>query len=338
MRVNRPAGDYNQPMILAGDIGGTKTHLGLFAAGPSGRPVAVRSSTYPTLAFDNLEAMVRHFIAEAGAVPPAAAAFGVAGPVRGRRAELTNVPWVVDAEALESSFRFHSLTLLNDLQAMAYAVPVLEPSELRTIQEGRAARGGNRALIAAGTGLGEALLHEVDGRLVPSPTEGGHTDFAPRTELEIGLLRMLIERNGRAEYEDVLSGPGLVNIYRFLHDSPCPAAPAPGQSAVPASITRTALERACERCVETLDTFVSVYGAEAGNLALRCMATGGVYIGGGIAPKILDALVSGRFIAAFRDKGPMAPILDEIPVRVIMNQQVGLLGAAVAAVLAEAGR
>lgn len=338
MRVNRPAGDYNQFMILAGDIGGTKTHLGLFAAGP-GRPVAVRSSTYPTLAFDDLEAMVRRFIAEAGAVPPpTAAAFGVAGPVQGRRAELTNVPWVVDATAIETSLRFRSLTLLNDLQAMAYAVPVLEPSELRTIQEGRAARGGNMALIAAGTGLGEALLHDVGGRAVPSPSEGGHADFAPRTELEIALLRMLVEQNGRAEYEDVLSGPGLVNIYRFLHDSPCPAAAASGETTLPAAITRTALERICERCVETLDTFVSIYGAEAGNLALRCMATGGVYIGGGIAPKILDALLSGRFIAAFRDKGPMAPILDEIPVHVIVNPRVGLLGAAVAAALAGADR
>ncbi len=185
---------------------------------------------------------------------------------------------------------------------MAHAVPVLQGHELHVLQEGEAIRGGNIALIAAGTGLGEALLHNVRGRFIPSPSEAGHADFPARTEREIQLVRDLTARYGRAEIEHVVSGRGLINIHRSTHTQPCAAAIDLDDADAPAKISAAALERACAQCVETLDLFVGAYGAEAGNLALRTVATGGVFIGGGIAPKILPALTAGTFMHAFRSK------------------------------------
>ena len=211
-------------MRLAGDVGGTKALVGLFEEG-TGRPALVDAREYATRDYAGLEQVIEAFLAaqpsRAGAL--AAASFGVAGPIVDQVAGLTNVPWVVDAAALAVRFRIPHVTLLNDLQAMAYSVEVLEPGELAVIQEGRAVPTGNAALIAAGTGLGEALLHRVGGRLIPSPTEGGHADFAPRTADEIALLGHLVTRFGRADYEHVISGPGLSNIHRFTHPDGCPA-------------------------------------------------------------------------------------------------------------------
>jgi len=261
-------------------------------------------------------------------------------------ARLTNVPWLVDAGAIGDAFNFRRVRVLNDLQALAHGVTVLEPSELRTLQHGVLMADGNAAVIAAGTGLGEAMLHNVDGRFVPAASEGGHADFAARTPRELELVRELTRVFGRVGVELVISGPGLANIYQFTHEAfgagplitPNSLAPARlcegvGQvkdfADLPARISKSAMEQRCDRCVEALDLFVSAYGAEAGNIGLRCVATAGVYVGGGIAPKILPALESGLFLDAFRNKEPMAHLLATMPLNVILNPDAGLLGAAV---------
>ena len=328
---NRAQSLSENPMLLAGDIGGTKTLLGIFSSRET-RPLAVRVETFATSEFDGLGSMIAEFLARPGLDRDTleAACFGVAGPVINQVARLTNVPWAVDAAEIGQRFSIARVRLLNDLEAMAHSVPVLEPSELAVLQAGRPVSTGNAALIAAGTGLGEALLHNVGGRLVPSPSEGGHADFAARTPEEIALLQTLTRLYGRVDCERVISGPGLVNIYRALHPEGCAAVDlGVGPHEAPAAISRAAMEGRCPRCVDTLRLFVGAYGAEAGNLALYGLATAGVYVGGGIAPKILPALESGPFIDAFRDKAPMADLLASIPVSVILNPQAGLLGASV---------
>jgi glucokinase len=318
-------------MLLAGDIGGTKTLLGLFRTDRE-RPTPVASREYVTLSYSSLGEMVGEFLDVEGPDRVDAAAFGVAGVVRDETARLTNVPWVVDAAQIVKEFGIRSVSLLNDLQAMAYAVPVLDADELAMLQEGLAQPDGNAALIAAGTGLGEALLHNVDGRFIPSPSEGGHADFAARTPREIELLQELIRMYGRAEYEHVVSGIGLVNLFRFTHRGPCPAVREPlDAAAIPPALSASAMAGQCPSCVEALNLFIAAYGAEAGNLGLRSVATAGVYLGGGIAPKILPALETGAFIDAFRDKAPMTDLLATMPVYVILNPHAGLLGAAVVA-------
>jgi glucokinase len=257
------------------------------------------------------------------------ACFGVAGPVIGESAELTNVPWQVDARQVATAFGMMRVRLLNDLQAMAYSIPVLQASEVHVLQEGEALRGGNIALIAAGTGLGEALLHNIDGRYVPSPSEGGHADFSARTEREISLLRHLTERYGRGDVEHVVSGRGLINIHRATHSTPCAAGVDLDDPGAPAAISTAAIEHRCPGCIDTLDLFVEAYGAESGNLALRSVSTGGLFIGGGIAPKILPALGTGLFMRAFLAKPPLEEMLRRMPVKVILNPEAGLLGAAV---------
>jgi glucokinase len=327
-------------LLLAGDVGATKTDLGLFVpGGDRPRPVLVRE--FATLAFPSLGDMVETFLRGAGhsAAEVDVAAFGVAGPVTGPVARMTHVPWSVDTEALDERFGFGRVLLVNDLEAMAYAVPVLEPSELDVLQEGVAQASGNAAVIAAGTGLGEALLHNVEGRFVPSPCEGGHADFAARTPRELALVEWLLQQYGRAQVEHVVSGPGLANLYRFTHATPCERVGRSAREAdLPALIVASALERRCDRCVEAFDLFVEAYGAEAGNLALRTLATAGVYVGGGIAPKILPALKAGRFLEAFRAKAPLVDLLATIPVFVILNRRAGLLGAAVYAAQTAGGR
>ncbi len=336
-------------MLLAGDVGGTKTLLGLFGAAPE-RPVAVEVGEFVTLDYDGLDEMIREFLrarnVEARAVR--AACFGVAGAVTEQVARLTNVPWLVDGEHIAQTIGLRRSMLLNDLEALAFAVPVLEPAELEVLQQGVAMPGGNAAVIAAGTGLGEAMLLNLDGRFVPGASEGGHADFAARTSREMQLVQELTPIFGRVGNEVAISGPGLVNIYQFTHRAfgtgplvtPNSILPARLCSAVgdvkdgtelPARISGAALERRCPRCVETLEMFVSAYGAEAGNLALRTVATAGVYVGGGIAPKILPALSDGLFLEAFRAKEPMAHLVATIPVAVILNEEAGLLGAAVRA-------
>ena len=240
---------------------------------------------------------------------------------------------------------------MNDLAALGYAVPVLEPSELEVLQQGVAVPSGNAGVIAAGTGLGEALLHNVDGRFVPAASEGGHADFGPHTSRELRMAAALMKVFDHVSVEHVVSGPGLVNVYQFTHDSfgsgPSLAAgslepaklcagvgPLRDPADLPAPISRSALERRCPLCMEALDIFVEAYGAEAGNLALRYVATGGIYIGGGIAPKILPALQSGLFLDAFRAKGQMKDFVAIVPVAVILNPDAGLMGAAVHAMAA----
>jgi glucokinase len=256
--------------------------------------------------------------------------FGVAGPVLDGTATLTNVPWRIEASGIAVELGIARAGLINDLEAMAYAVPVLEGDELHTLQEGEANPHGNISLIAAGTGLGIALLHRIEGRLVPSPSEGGHADFAARTEREIDLLRDLTARFGRAEVEHVISGRGLVNIHRVIHRGACTAIDA-GAAVTPPAITAAALAGRCPGCMETLDVFVEAYGAEAGNVALGAVATGGVYIGGGIAPRIMPALTTGAFLKAFCRKTPFESLLESMPVKVILNSEAGLVGAAVCA-------
>jgi glucokinase len=318
-------------MILAGDVGGTKTLIGLFAPGAR-RPVPVDVREFITLDYDGLPAIVDAFLAAHGrSTPIASAAFGVAGPVIDQHAEMTNVPWHVDAAELARGLHVPAIRLLNDLESMAHGVPVLQPQELRTLQAGEPHEGGAIGIIAAGTGLGESVLHRCGGRYAPLASEGGHSDFAARSERELDFVRYLSARFGRAEIEHVLSGPGLVNLAGFTHaDDLCAVlSRAQAEADIAAEISRAAMTRQCAHCVEALDLFVAAYGAAAGNLALTAVTTGGMFIGGGIAPRILPALEDGRFIAAFTDKGPMRPLLEAMPVQVILNPQAGLLGAAV---------
>jgi len=322
-------------MIVAGDIGGTKTLLGLFDAAPARpRPVVVRS--FGTLDYPDLPTMIAGFLKEGEAAGALAthgriegACFGVAGPVVDETVKVTNVPWFVDARRVAAALAIARVSLLNDLEALAHAVPALRESETHVLQEGEALRGGNIGLIAAGTGLGQALLHNIDGRFVPSASEAGHADFAARTEREIALTRDLTARYGRADVEHVVSGRGLVNIHRVAHQEPCAAAVDLASADAPAAISAAALEGRCTGCVETIDMFIEAYGAESGNLALRAVSTGGLYIGGGIAPKILPALTTGAFMRAFLAKPPLDPMLRAMPVKVILNAESGLLGAAV---------
>ena len=324
-------------MLLAGDIGGTKTLLGLFEPNAD-RPHPRVVREYATLDFDSLDELIQVFLDDTQSVSEVTAVcIGVAGPVTGLTARLTNVPWLADASGLADRLTNCPIELLNDLEAMAHAVPVLEPDEIAVLQEGVAVPSGNAALIAAGTGLGEALLHNVDGLFVPSPSEGGHADFAARTPRELALVKHLTAIHGRVDNDRVISGPGLVNIFRFTHGAAGPGlvcaaiGPDVDQGELPAAISTCALEGRCERCSEALEMFVDAYGAEAGNLALRSVAAAGVYIGGGIAPKILPALESGVFLDAFRGKAPLVGLLRTWPVSVILNPAAGLLGAAIRA-------
>lgn len=317
-------------MLLAGDVGGTKTLLGLFQRAPR-RPVPVAIRTYTTNEFGNFTQILRAFardLPQPGAVE--AAAIGVAGPVVNQRARLTNITWDISAEEIAAWSTSTRVRLVNDLEALAASVEVLAGDELVELQAGVPRPDGNAVVIAAGTGLGEAYLHRVSGRLRPVASEGGHADFAPRTDREIAVLRMLRDTYGRAEVEHVLSGPGLLNLYRFTHDgSRCAALIDAIPGSEPAAVSQSALAGECPACADALELFVSAYGSEAGNLALRGVATDGVYVGGGIAPKILPALKRGAFIEAFRDKPPMAELLAHISVKVIMNPEAGVLGAAV---------
>jgi glucokinase len=334
-------------MILAGDVGGTKTLLGLFTQAPE-RPAAIDVGEFVTLDYEGLEPMIQSFLQSRGVESRRidAACFGVAGAITGQVARLTNVPWSVDGALIGEILAFKRTSVLNDLEALAYGVTVLEPDELATLQHGIPFPGGNAAVIAAGTGLGEAMLHNVDGRFVPAASEGGHADFSARTRRELEMVRELTRVFGRVSVEAVLSGPGLVNVYQFTHQSfgtgpmltassiaprrLCDAVGIVQDSAdLPARISQAAMEGRCAHCVETLEIFVSAYGAEAGNIALRTVATAGVYVGGGIAPKILPALESGSFLEAFRAKEPMADLVATIPIAVILNPDAGLIGAAV---------
>jgi glucokinase len=317
-------------MLLAGDVGGTKTLVGLFERGTP-RPAIAHTQSLPTLDFPDLASLVREFLRQARVDGDSleAACFGVAGPVEHRRAKLTNVPWEVDGDAVGRLLAIPRTFLINDLEALAWSVSVLQPSEVEVLWQGNPEHDGTAALIAAGTGLGVAFLPKVDGRFVPVASEGGHADFAARNEPEETLRRALTGEYGRAEIEHVLSGPGLFNIHRFVYPHTCSAMPPAADPAqMPALISQSALKGGCDLCRASLELFVSAYGACAGNLALTALSTGGVFLGGGIAPRILPALRWPIFLDSFFSKAPMDQLLRSIHVGVILNPMAGLIGAA----------
>ena len=313
--------------LLAGDVGGTKTLLGLFEPSPR-RPRLIAEHRYETDPASSLDTIVAEFLRTAGGNQPvSAAAFGLAGPVVGQVAQLTNHSWTIDANRT-SRILGAPVQLLNDVEALAYGLDALDGHEIVTLQPGKPRPDGTMAVIAAGTGLGQALLVHVGGRPHACASEGGHADFAPRHRREDDLVRMLRQEYGRATVEHVLSGPGLAHLHQLTHrDRPCEAA-REGLS-LPATVTAGGLERLCEPCHEALALFVSAYGSEAGNLALRALTTSGLFIGGGIAPRILPALQWPGFLDSFRDKPPMSSLLADVPVHVIVTPAAGLLGAAV---------
>lgn len=319
-------------MLLSGDIGGTNARLGLFTRGTA-RPELVRTSVYPTSDYPDMEAMLYAFMREAGlsASDVEGAAFGVAGPVLDNVVTLTNANWQIDGTRTADALELPRVRLVNDLTAMAWGVTVLTPDEYVTLQEGHRDPRGNMVVIAPGTGLGESLLHNEGGRLMPSPSEGGHADFAARTPREIDVLIAVTARCGRVSNEHLLSGQGLVNLYRVTHAQGQTCTVDPDQADAPARVTANALGAVCPACVEVLDLFVGILGAEAGNLAVRGVATGGVFVGGGIPPRILPALQDGRFMRAFLAKEPADELVTRIPVHVITHPYPGLLGAAVLA-------
>jgi glucokinase len=317
-------------MLLAGDIGGTKTLLGVFQRAPA-RPVPVAVHTFETSRYPSLVSMIEEFLHQQPLGRPAieAACFGVAGPVIDDQAELTNVGWRVDGRQVAVTLSLGRVRLLNDLVAIAHSVAVLDSHELHVLQPGEPNLSGNAGLIAAGTGMGQSFLFNDGLRLVPAPSEAGHADFAARTPRELELTAWLTRRYGRAEVEQVVSGIGLRNLYQFTHAHPCVDITPSTDTAV--VVTTRGTDGTCPSCVDALNLFVGAYGSEAGNLALRAVATRGLYIGGGIAPRILAALSTPIFLDAFRSKPPMRELLDVIPVKVILNSQAGLLGAAAAA-------
>ena len=327
-------GAKNGKMLLAGDVGGTKTFMGLFSLSADTLGL-VRSASYVNGKFVSFDEVAADFLEGSGPVTIDAAAFGIACPVVGGRGTLTNLNWSIDSSVLAARFGIQRVGLVNDLVATAWGATVLSGEDFHTLQAG-VERPGNSALIAAGTGLGEAAVFREGGTFLPSASEGGHADFAPRNSIEIELLKYLMGRWGHASYERVLSGPGLVNIYDFFRSKRGGAEPKrlverfEKEGAAPV-ISEEGLRGGDKSCVDALELFISIYGAEAGNLALRTLAVGGVYVGGGIAPKILPALKRGSFIRAFRDKGRFERLLSEVPVKVILNEKTALFGAAVCA-------
>lgn len=322
-------------MILAGDIGGTKAQLALFESGSPPRSPAFEERL-PTNGSPSLDALVKQFLTRTG-VQPTRCVFGIAGPVANNACITTNLPWHVDGAAMSAALGA-PVTLLNDLEATAWGLSTLQGSDLQVLQAGLPAE-GNRALIAAGTGLGEAILM-WDGRTWhPMPSEGGHADFGPTDALEDDLLHWLRGKYGRVSYERVLSGPGLADLYRFFRETrrgqePPEVAMAFDRAEQPAAIvTETALDGSCERARLALDRFVKIYGAEAGNLALKALALGGVYVGGGIAPRMLPALMRGGFVGSFFEKGRLSPLLSRIPVSVVLDSRTAVWGAAAHAML-----
>jgi len=327
--------------VLAGDVGGTKTLLAIAevgeAAGPAGAPsIELRESRrFDSRQYPGLGAMGRVFAQELGRPLPRHAAFGVAGPVSGGRSHTTNLPWILDERELAGIWGIESVRLANDFHALALGLPAVKQADLVTLNEGVPDPSGPWALIGAGTGLGEAIaVLDACGRREVLATEGGHSSFAPRDELEIGILRFLLLRYDHVSWERVVSGDGLSNIAEALaHESGAPLPPHVAQAALyargdaPAAITEAARggDPLCRRAIET---FCSLYGAEAGNLALKALSTGGVYVAGGIAPKILPELRDGQFRAAFLAKGRMRPLLEAIPVQVVLDPNTTVLGAA----------
>ena len=329
-------------MILAGDIGGTNARLALYEV-QAGKLEQITESVFPSRQHSGLDEIVAKFSA---LIPPEnkpdAACFGIAGPVVNGRVETSNLPWVVESSQLATELGIKRALLINDLEANAWGIGALSADDLVTLNHIDTQPHGNQAVVSAGTGLGEAGLYWDGTRHHVFACEGGHTDFAPRNDVEMQLLQYLMARFGHVSYERILSGPGLVNVFSFLRDT---GHGRPGAWLVEemaasdpaAAISRAAMEGKCSLCEQALDLFISIYGAEAGNMALKAMATGGVYLGGGIAPKILAKLKGPLFMEAFRSKGRLQRVMEAIPVRVITNDKTALLGAARCAISDGAG-
>ncbi len=318
--------------ILCGDVGGTNTRLAILEANSHSSDPIIEAN-YPSRQYSSLSEIIREFANNLGR-PIEIAAFGVAGPVLKHQCTTTNLPWTIDARELEQDLKIPSIHLINDLEATAWGIDALGEQDIHTLQYGAADPAGNRAVIAAGTGLGQAGMLWDGARHIPFATEGGHCDFAPCNTLEYELLASLQHLRGQVCWEDLLSGPGLSRIYQFLlnHNK----TPEPGwfQQAVAegdpaASISALASEGGDQLCIEAMELFIRLYGAEAGNLGLKLMARGGVYLGGGIAPKIVDWLQTPAFLQAFCNKGKMQDLMESMPVRVILNDRAALYGPAV---------
>ena len=317
-------------MILAGEIGATRTRLAAFET-EGNRLQRASEKVYMSLEHNGLREIIADLISTQG-IPVHTACFGVAGPVRGGRSKISNLPWVIDARELASQLRLATVGLLNDLEAYAYGIDALESKDLLTLSEGSEEAEGNRAVISARTGLGVAGLYWDGFRHHPFACEGGHADFAPRNDLEMELLSYLQKKYGRVSCERILSGPGIKSIYDFLRDTGKAEEPAwlkeeMGKTAdAPALISRT-VDKA-EICDRTMSLFVSIYGAETGNCALQFMATGGIFVGGSIAAKNVAKMKEPAFMQAFLDKGRMGDLLKDVPVKIVLNDDAGLIGAA----------
>jgi glucokinase len=317
-------------MILAGDIGGTNARLAYFQT-QNGNLRLISEHVYPSGEYNDLGEIVSKFLKETSARPEVAC-FGIAGPVHNGRVETSNLPWIIEQSHLAQQIQLPATLLINDLEANAWGIGALNPQDLTPLNQVSLAV-GNQAVIAPGTGLGEAGLYWNGTQHEVFACEGGHTDFAPQGELQIDLLRFLTERFGHVSYERILSGPGLVNVYEFLRKQGVSrepagfAAQAAGGNAA-AVISQAALNNTNPLATAALDLWITIYGAEAGNLALKTMATGGIFLSGGISPKILPRLTGPLFMNAFLEKGRLRPLLEGIPVQVITNDKSGLLGAA----------
>jgi glucokinase len=321
-------------MILAGDIGGTNSRVAYFQV-QDGRPTMVREAVYPSRAHRGLDEIVLSFV-HLQPEPIEAACFGVAGPVRNGRVEASNLPWLIDQATLARELKLPSTFLINDLEANAWGIAALSEHDFVALNRVKGELIGNRAVIAAGTGLGEAGMYWDGVKHRAFACEGGHCDFAPNTDVELDLLRYLHTRFGHVSYERILSGPGLVNVFNFLRDTkrgeePAWLAEEILHSDPAAAISRAALSGASPLASQALDLWVSIYGAEAGNLGLKLLATGGVFLGGGIAPKVVSRLVGPLFMNAFVSKGRMQRLLESMPVAVITNDKAALIGAALCA-------
>jgi glucokinase len=320
--------------VLAGDIGGTKTSLALVEIGARRLSVG-RHARYPSGQYAGLEDILADFLARESR-PPAVAAFGVAGPVRGGQAQVTKLPWILDERLLARRIGIPRVALLNDFVAAALGLSYVGPRALAVLSRGEPETGGPMGLIGAGTGLGQAMLQRFAGHYEPLPSEGGHADFGSRNALEDRLVRFVRARHGRVDRDRLLSGEGLRLLYDFLkRDGPARESSAVRRAFASedrsAVISRFALAGRDRLCAQALRLFVSLYGSETGNLALQYRATGGVFVGGGIAPKILPALREGGFLEAFWTKPPLEAFLRRIPVRVVLEPELGLFGAAAAA-------
>jgi glucokinase len=318
-------------VILAGDVGGTKCNLALFSE-KSGKLTPIFKQRFASKDFAQFELIVREFSLQAGPhlkrEKVRAAGFGVAGPVINNRVRATNLPWTVEAFSLASELNLRDVVLMNDLGATGHSIEHLAPEEYCILNPGEPEYGGTRALLAAGTGLGQSFLVWDGARYRVVPSEGGHSDFAPHTEQQIELLRYMRRRYPQVSWELILSGRGFRTIHEFLApDVKHPSFEDPGMDPAP-EITQLGLSKQCPVCSDTLDLWTAIYGAEAGNLALKVLALGGVYVAGGIAVKIIEKIKDGSFFAAFRDKWKFESLLSNIPVSVVLNESAPLLGAA----------